>query len=138
MRRTAVPSTIVVAVLGVLSMAPTAGDIGGCGSEASLLDVPTFALERKELDCERCRECNIGAARCARSCDPKSPTETGLPASCEPFAHDGDVCLRALRAASCTTYATYVADDGPSTPSECAFCKIVPPAPPPALTTGGR
>ncbi|HVH48099.1 MAG TPA: hypothetical protein VM925_37455 [Labilithrix sp.] len=134
MRRSRV---LVVAVLGVLSMAPTAGDIGGCGAEVKLLDATEFAVARKEQDCERCRECGISTARCTRACDATKATETNIPPSCQPLAHDGDVCLRALGAASCEAYATYVDDVAPSTPSECEFCKVAPERPAPAFAPDG-
>ncbi|MBX3202162.1 MAG: hypothetical protein KF894_28795 [Labilithrix sp.] len=124
MKRPLVP-TLVVAVLGVLSMAPTAGDVGGCGTEVTALDPLAFALARKDMDCERCAECGLETARCRRACDPASEVETVIPPTCQPLRHDGVVCIRKLHAASCSAYATYV-DDAPSTPSECEFCKIAP------------
>jgi len=119
---------LVTALLAVLTMAPTVGDVGGCGREASRLDEGVFARARKLEDCERCRECGIETARCKRACDARQPFEVDLPVTCQPLYHDGEVCLRALHAASCDKYATYV-DDAPATPSECDFCKV-PPAPP--------
>ena len=118
-----------VVVLAVLSMAPTAGDIGGCGAEVKTLDVSSFSFARKDLDCERCRECGIATTRCARACDEAIGAETRIPATCLPLHHDGEVCLRALAAASCEAYASYVDDRSPSTPSECEFCKAAPEAP---------
>jgi hypothetical protein len=129
---------LVVAVLGVLSMAPTVGDVGGCGREASYLDVAAFARARKLEDCERCRECGIDNARCARACDPKVPSDVNIPSTCKPLLHDGEVCLRALQAASCGDYARYVDDESPSSPSECTFCRGVPaPEPTGPLGDGG-
>jgi hypothetical protein len=119
-------AAIAVVLLALLSLAPTAGDVGGCGSEASALDVEQFAADRKESDCLRCRECAIDVPRCRRACDPAAPPETGFPNTCRPLDHDGVVCLRALRAASCDAYSTYVGDV-PAIPSECEFCKVVPP-----------
>jgi hypothetical protein len=113
-------------VLGILSMAPTAGDVGGCGAEVKALDPVSYALARKDMDCERCKECGIGTARCQRACDPAKPTESTIPKTCLPLQHDGEVCIRALAAASCESYSTYVDDVSPSTPSECEFCKIAP------------
>lgn len=127
--------TLLGIVLALLCMAPTAGDIGGCGAEVTALDPSTFALVRKDEDCRRCEECAIGSARCARACDPDEPVETRIPDTCKPLLHDGKVCLRALRAASCSAYARYVDDVAPETPSECAFCKA-PPDPPVAPLAG--
>lgn len=113
---------VVVFVLAVLSMAPTAGDVGGCGQEASLLDVAVFAAARKQEDCERCQSCGITSARCTAACDPKAAPAAAIPATCRPLQHDGEVCLRALGAASCADYNDYVSDD-PSLPLECQFCR---------------
>ncbi len=130
MRRRGV--TLVALLLAMFCMAPTAGDIGGCGSEARDLDPTAFADARKKLDCERCTECGIGSTRCKNACDPSRAPETAIPKTCEPLFHDGEVCVRKLSAASCDAYATYVADVAPSIPSECEFCKL---APPPVPTT---
>lgn len=120
----------VVVVLGVLCMAPTPGDVGGCGAEVTALDRDRFAAARKREDCLRCAECGLTTPRCARACDPKKAPETAIPASCLPLQHDGEACLRALDAASCDAYATYVDEARPVTPSECGFCKVEPPSPP--------
>jgi hypothetical protein len=119
-------------------MAPTAGDVGGCGTEPTALDKEGFAQARKELDCKRCGECSIKSQRCLRACSKELPPDTSLPATCHPIHHDGEVCLRALDESSCETYATYVDDRAPATPSECQFCLIVPrPAVVTTFTDGG-
>lgn len=122
-----------IILLGLLCSAPTAGDVGGCGAEITALDPEDFALARKEQDCARCRECALATPRCARACDPAKPPETQVPTTCHPVRHDGEVCLRALQAASCEAYASYVDESAPATPSECEFCKLVPP---PAIAPG--
>jgi hypothetical protein len=126
----------VVIVLGLLTMAPTTGDIGGCGREPTLLDREDFSRARKEEDCERCQECELDNARCKRACDPKAAFDIVIPTTCRPLHHDGEVCLRALHAVSCDKYATYVDDFSPSTPSECEFCRP-PEPPPPSFSDGG-
>lgn len=125
----------VAMLLGVLSMAPTAGDVGGCGTEVTALDPNAFAIARKEVDCARCKACSLSVPRCGRACSPTTAPDTNLPRTCQPIQHDGDVCLRALGAASCDDYATYVDERAPATPSECEFCRI-PPSPnlPPSFT----
>lgn len=125
----------VIAVLAVLSMAPTAGDVGGCGQEATLLDTQVFASARKEEDCQRCQECGFTTGRCASACDPKAAPNASIPNTCKPLQHDGEVCLRALGAASCDDYAKYVSDS-PSLPGECKFCRDDPNAPPVTGTFG--
>ena len=135
--RRSAPWTIAVVVTGVLSMAPTAGDVGGCGTEVKALDPLAFALARKDMDCERCRECGITTPRCQRACDPDKDPETSIPATCQPLQHDGRVCIRALSSASCDAYATYVDELSPSTPSECEFCKVVPQGPLPGFVLDG-
>ncbi len=114
---------VVVACLGVLAMAPTVGDVGGCGSEAQLLDAASFSNARKAQDCNRCQECGVPTERCARACDPAKPPDITVPDSCRPLLRDGQVCLRALAAASCDTFASYVDDVAPRSPSECQFCR---------------
>ena len=128
---------LAVAVLGVLLMAPTVGDTGGCGRTATELDRDRYGSARKLEDCERCAECGLDTARCQRACDPKVLPEIALPPTCRPLFHDGEVCLRALGAASCETYATYVDDEGAATPSECDFCIVPLPAPPPGTLGDG-
>jgi hypothetical protein len=106
----------------VFCAAPTVGDVGGCGREATALDEAQFSRARKIADCRRCAECALTPARCARACDPKQPGDAVFPATCHPLRHDGEVCLDALLAASCSDYASYVADEAPLTPPECDFC----------------
>lgn len=124
--------SLAVALLGVLLMAPTVGDTGACGRTATELDRDKYANARKLQDCERCRECGLSTARCESACDPKALPEIALPATCRPLYHDGEVCLRALAAASCDTYATYVDDEAPATPTECDFCQVPLPSAAPA------
>jgi hypothetical protein len=104
-----------------LGTGPTVGDIGGCGGAATEMSEETYALARKNLDCRRCRECGIATERCRRACEDKKP-DTELPATCRPLRRDGDVCVRALRAASCEDYASFMDDVAPTNPTECDFC----------------
>ena len=126
-------SVLVAIALGALSAAPTPGDVGGCGTEPTALDTAAYVLARKDQDCERCQECGIGSQRCVRACTPAAAPDTNVPGTCRPLRHDGEVCLRALAAASCEDYAGYVADFAPATPTECQFCKEVPQGGVPAL-----
>ena len=119
--------------LAVLCMAPTAGDVGGCGSDVTALDRAAFARARKASDCLRCGGCVIRTSRCTRSCNPVAAPEVVIPNTCQPLDHDGEVCLRALRSASCEDYASFVADVAASTPTECAFCRTEPPVVPSPL-----
>lgn len=117
-----------LAALAVVTMAfvaaPTVGDVGGCGRTAADLDFAVFARARKIVDCNRCRECGVASERCGRACDPAKPSDVAFPATCHPVLHDGEVCIRALKAASCSDYASYVDDASPSVPSECDFCHL--------------
>jgi hypothetical protein len=106
--------------------APTVGDVGSCGRTATDLDPPAFAAARKDVDCRRCTECGLRTQTCRSACDPKGVSEVGWPPSCHPLQHDGEVCLRALQAARCTDYGTFVQDVAPTLPTECDFCRIVP------------
>lgn len=112
----------VVAALAWLCMAPTPGDVGGCGRAPEPLDERAYADTRRETDCTRCLECGIPTARCTRACRTDVAPELGFPPGCAPLLRDGEVCIRALRIASCTTYASYMSDTSPSAPTECQFC----------------
>jgi hypothetical protein len=103
--------------------APTPGDVGGCGQQAAELDPETFFATKDGIDCDRCRECSLSTAACARACD-ANLTEREFPEGCVPLVHDGEVCLRALLYASCDDYTSYVSDSAPETPTECNFCPV--------------
>ena len=116
----------------VFGTGPTVGDVGGCGKTATELDEGRFAGGRKTVDCQRCKDCALRSERCTRACDPKAASDVSFPSTCRPLLHDGEACLRALLAASCSDYATYVDDLAPAVPSECDFCQVAP-APAPTL-----
>jgi hypothetical protein len=119
---------ILVAAIVALAIfpAPTVGDVGGCGKTATTLDPGVFERARKSVDCERCNDCGIANDHCTRACDPKQPSDVDIPPTCHPVYHDGEVCIRALKAASCSDYVSYVDDVAPTIPSECDFCRIPP------------
>ncbi|HEY4011734.1 MAG TPA: hypothetical protein VGM06_00230 [Polyangiaceae bacterium] len=124
----------VAAVLAVVfGAAPTPGDIGACGHVATALDVQGFAAARKQLDCQRCGDCGLTTQTCNAACDPNAPSRVAFPATCHPLDQDGQVCLRALAAASCSDYAGFVDDVSPTEPTECDFCQLLPEA---GLTVG--
>jgi hypothetical protein len=106
--------------------APTVGDIGACGEQATPLDEATFAAQRKELDCQRCTQCGLATQTCDAACDPSKLSDVGWPATCFPLARDGVVCIDALEAASCSDYASFVSDVAPTVPTECDFCRDIP------------
>jgi hypothetical protein len=115
---------VALAILAVLFAAgPTPGDIGGCGHAATDLNVATFAAEKKSLDCQECMACGLSSDRCKRACDLAQPSEVAIPSSCRPLAQDGDVCIHALEASSCSDYAGYMSDVAPEVPTECEFCR---------------
>jgi hypothetical protein len=111
-------------VAAVFLAAPTVGDVGGCGKQATELDETTFASARKDLDCKRCQECGLVTSTCKSACDPAARSDVSFPVTCRPLLHDGQVCIRALEAASCGDYASFVDDTSPSVPSECDFCHV--------------
>ena len=116
---------VVVAIAAVVfGAAPTVGDVGGCGRTATDLSEARFQSARKQADCRRCGECGLSSARCVRACNKAEPPDVGFPPTCHPLLHDGEVCLDALLAASCSDYATYVDDAAPAIPSECDFCRV--------------
>jgi hypothetical protein len=113
-----------VIILLLFVIAPTPGDIGGCGQEADLLDAPTFYVTKRSIDCRQCNDCGLVFTSCQDACDVYAPVPESFPVGCFPLVHDGEVCLRALTNATCGDYAKYV-DDNPasrSTPTECNFC----------------
>lgn len=130
-------------ILGFVA-APVAGDIGGCGQEVEDLDGAKFFLYKDYIDCQRCTECGLLSEACARACERASelePETTEFPPGCYPLAHDGEVCLHALNAASCGDYEQYTADEAPTTPTECNFCppdQRPPSAAPATSTTPGE
>lgn len=99
---------------------PVPGDVGGCGGSPRPLDPVAFFETKAELDCTRCIECRISSKACAVACS--QPSETSFPRGCDPLEHDGIVCVRALEAASCEDYRSYVRDEAPVIPTECNFC----------------
>lgn len=106
----------------LLCMASTPGDVGGCGQKPAELDAPTFFASKANLDCQRCDECRLVRASCTNACQFPESYPAAFPDQCEPFVHDGEVCLRALLYASCDDYASYMSDTRPSVPTECNFC----------------
>lgn len=124
LRRRELAAAGLVALL--FGTAPTVGDIGSCGQVASDLDPQAFGQARKQVDCQRCSACALTTQTCQSACDPNAPGQTAWPATCHPLVHDGDVCLRALEAASCSDYSRYVDDQAPTVPTECDFCHFVP------------
>jgi hypothetical protein len=114
------PSTGFVIVLAILVAAPTVGDIGSCGSPAEPLDATKFFTARLDLTCRRCDDCGVIAPNCKNSCDRNRIVPHAFPSGCSPVVHDGDVCLDALDALSCTAFDDFV--ERGIVPTECDFC----------------
>lgn len=106
----------------VFCMAPTPGDVGGCGQKPAELDAGVFFASKANIDCQRCEECGLGSKPCTEACDVSQPLPMAFPDRCVPLVHDGEVCLRALQYASCDDYSAYTSDVSPSVPTECNFC----------------
>jgi hypothetical protein len=102
--------------------APTAGDIGSCNQPEQVLDAHAFFLEKKKIDCVQCLSCGLTTRACDNACSVNASVPSSFPPHCLPLVHDGEVCIDALAVASCSDYASYVADQGSTTPSECDFC----------------
>ncbi|MBX7197095.1 MAG: hypothetical protein K1X94_33915 [Sandaracinaceae bacterium] len=115
------PSIGFVIVLAVFSAAPTVGDVGGCNESATNLDARKFFSARLSVECSRCKECDFITAACKRACDKNTIIPSTFPAGCQPLEHDGQVCLRALEALSCSAFEDAVATS-PIVPTECDFC----------------
>jgi hypothetical protein len=112
-----------MAVVLLFCAAPVAGDIGSCNQALEELDAAKFFTEKQRIDCEQCASCGFATSTCAAACAGGEVPDRFEP-GCYPLAHDGEVCLRALRDADCDEYAAYVDDAAPETPTECAFCPI--------------
>jgi hypothetical protein len=112
-----------VVVFGLMSLAPTPGDVGGC-QPARPLNEPVFFETKRSIDCERCSECDLHTEHCQRACDNQSTSSEQFSKNCTPLAQDGAVCLRALLASSCSDYVAFVDDRRPTLPTECDFCPL--------------
>lgn len=112
-----------VSCLGLLlfCMAPTPGDVGGCGQKRQELDEELFFDLKNSVDCERCNECGLRTLRCDEACADDHGGRS-FPEGCLPLVHDGEVCLRRLLDVDCDTFAGYVDDRSPGVPTECNFC----------------
>lgn len=117
-RRSELVRLMVIAWL--FTAAPVAGDIGSCGQAAEDLDAGKFFQAKADVDCERCADCGFTTDACVTACS--APPERSFEVGCYPLVHDGEVCLDALRAASCGEYRGYVDDEAPLVPTECNFC----------------
>ena len=113
--------TLFAMLLAVFVMAPTVGDIGGCGGSSDRLDARKFFTERYRVECAMCRECGYTTIACRRACDRRTVAPSTFPDGCEPVVHDGEVCLRALETLDCDGFADIV-DPQPIVPTECDFC----------------
>jgi len=110
-----------LAIVALLFLAaPTAGDIGGCNESPAELDPNKFFLAKQQIDCAQCGACSLVTTPCMVACGPAMGGT--FPPNCYPLVHDGEVCLDALQAASCSDYASYVANEGSTVPTECDFC----------------
>jgi len=126
MARVRASELVATAVVAIgLCTAPTVGDVGGCGATATSLDFATYSFDRKVIDCQRCKQCSLPSNTCRTACNRNAPTNVSWPSTCNPLQHDGDVCIRALKAASCGEYASFVDDVAPTEPTECDFCHLV-------------
>lgn len=128
-RRFLVPFTI---LLAALSMAPTPGDIGGCGQPAETLEnQDLFFRAMQSADCSACKRCGISTKSCKEACEGLKGLPPRFPDGCVPLVHDGEVCLRKLQEEECDSYKLYMVDDergdtipvaSRPRPTECQFC----------------
>ncbi|MFO0616528.1 MAG: hypothetical protein U0414_28300 [Polyangiaceae bacterium] len=121
MRRTGRAWRVVAMVVALAAAAPTAGDIGSCGQDVVVLDQAKFFSAKEATDCAQCNACALDTKQCVRACD-KKLDQVPFPPNCFPLVHDGEVCLRKLHASSCSDYASFMADEGSTIPTECNFC----------------
>ncbi len=111
------------AVLALLAMAPSVGNIGSCGQEAELLDAEKFFRAKATIDCNQCTECGFVTPICEDACS-GGPVPDEFFVQCFPLVHDGEVCLDVLRASTCGDYEGFTAEEGATIPTECNFCPI--------------
>lgn len=116
--------TLLLACLACLLLAPTPGDVGGCGQAPQELDAPIFFATKNQIDCEACSECGFDTQTCFNACATRDTRGERFPDGCVPLVHDGEVCLRALAHTGCDDYAKFVSDVGAEVPSECNFCPV--------------
>jgi hypothetical protein len=86
------------------------------------LGAEPFFMAKKDIDCEKCHDCDFTTDYCKDACDTEAEVPSDFPAGCEPIVHDGEVCLNALEATGCGEYESYVRDKDPQAPNECRFC----------------
>ncbi|MEM1032699.1 MAG: hypothetical protein AAF928_12680 [Myxococcota bacterium] len=109
------------AVAWLVLMGPVAGDIGGCGQDAEELDAVLFFEGKQFVECNRCIDCGIETPNCQTICN-EPLIDPSFDPDCLPLAHDGEVCLNAIEAASCDAFARIVDATAPTVPTECNFC----------------
>ena len=110
-----------VIALGVASLAPTVGDIGSCSAPSAPLDASRFFEARASAVCDRCGACSLHTQACKLACDVHATLPSAFPRGCAPAVHDGEVCIRAIGALSCTGAYDLVGEP-PIAPTECDFC----------------
>ena len=115
-------AALIALALTVLA-GPTVGDVGSCGQEVADLSPEKFFAEKDFIDCQQCGECGFITRQCDAACDGVLSAAEFEP-NCFPLVHDGEVCLNALRATSCSDYASYIDDVAPTIATECNFCPI--------------
>lgn len=103
-------------------MAPTPGDVGGCGQQPAELEPAVFFASKANIDCQRCAECGLSSVSCTTACSFSEQSPSEFPVDCVPLVHDGEVCLRALINAGCADYASFMSDTRATVPTECNFC----------------
>ncbi|KYF93972.1 hypothetical protein BE17_22185 [Sorangium cellulosum] len=112
----------VAALLLLVGIAPVVGDIGSCGQAPEELDPYKFFALKAQIDCAQCEACGLRSRACDAACGFEGALE--FPPGCYPLVHDGEVCLHKLQMEGCDAYRAYVADERPSTPTECNFCPV--------------
>jgi hypothetical protein len=113
---------VLATVVVFFCTAPTPGDIGGCGQRVQPLGAEPFFESKKDIDCEKCRDCDFTTDYCTDACDTEGEVPSDFPEGCDPIVHDGEVCLNALDATGCGEYESYVRDENRQAPNECRFC----------------
>ncbi len=116
------PRLLAIALVLVGGLGAVPGDVGGCGQAAEELDPTIFYQRVRVVECEQCTRCAIQTLPCREACAGTESVPTEFEPGCVPLVHDGEVCLRALEAASCRVFRDTVDERAPRIPSECDFC----------------
>ena len=112
-----------LAIVALLFLAaPTAGDIGSCNQTLSALDPAKFSAVKQNIDCNKCLTCGFTTHPCMAACGVTAVKITFPKGAACRWKRTARVWPRRPRRGGVRRrYASYVADTGSTTPTECAL-----------------